>query len=195
VEAENRLLTHDEIYRILSTALARKFPEPPADWCASGLDEEVRKATREYEPNAYLRQKDALCTSLNYLVDFALRMPEWINLTASNDRVKQICENLAAEIVKITLEPEAIINKHGKLKAWLKAILSVETCLIYRTETERVIAEETEAKRLPRIEQSKKSSTEKSESEGKWQSALAKSIFQKASGKKSEKPSEQPSLF
>ena len=196
MESENKIFSQDEIYKILIQALIEKLPHPPAGWCASKLDEEVLKATREYEPNAYLRQKDALCTSLFYLVDYAMRMPEWINLSESNGRVKEMCERLAAEIEKITLEPETIINQHGKLKSWLKAILAVNTCLIYREETERNIAEQDEAKRLRRAAPPKKKSLrDEQKSEEKWQSALAKNIFLKASRDGREKPSEQPSLF
>ena len=55
-------------------------------------------ATREFESNPFLRQKDALETSLCYLVDYALRMPERVNLTETNIRVKQMCEELAFEL-------------------------------------------------------------------------------------------------
>lgn len=196
MEVRNKLLSKDEIYEILINALIEKFPLPPADWCRSKLDEEIRKATREYEPNAFVRQKDALETSPFYLVDYALRMPERVNLTESNNRVKQMCEELAFEIEKITLEPEKVVEKHGKLKSWLSAILSVQTCLIYCEESDRHNAEQDEAKRLNRLAQSnsKLSSTQKKSKE-KWQSDLAKTIFQKANDKMVEKSSEQPSLF
>lgn len=138
-EAANKILTRNEIYKILTTALIGKLPLPPADWCASLLDEEVWKVTKEFEPNAFLRQKDSLETSLFYLVDYARRMTEQVNLTETNGRVKQMCEELAFEIEKITLETETIINKHGKLKSWLKAILAVQTCLIYREENKRIL--------------------------------------------------------
>lgn len=195
MELENRFLPQDEIYKILIAALIEKTPLPPDDWCASKLDEEIRKATREIEPNPFLRQKDALETSLCYLVDYALRMPERVNLTDTNNRVKEMCEELAFEIVSITSKPELIIEKRGKLKSWLSAILSVQTCLIYCEETDRYNAEQDEVKRLSRLAQAKKKSLPiERKLEEKWQSDLAKSIFQKAS-KTDEKSSEQPSLF
>ncbi len=196
MELENRLLPQDEIYKILIAALIEKMPLPPDDWCVSKFDEEVFKATREFEPNPFLRQKDALKICLCYLVDYALRMPERVNLTETNNRVKEMCEELAFEIVKITSEPESVIEKRGKLKSWLKAILAVQTCLIYCEETDRYNAEQDEAKRLNRLAQAnKKSPPIKRKSEEKWQSDLAKTIFQKAGGIKSESPSEQPGLF
>jgi len=154
---ENRTLTRDEIYQTLLVALKEKRPAPPAGWCASRLDEELWKATREYEPDAPLRQQDALQTSLFYLVDYAGRMPERVNLTESNERVRKMCEELADEIEQITHAPGEIINERGKLKAWLKAILSVQTCLIYREETERFISEEDAAKRQKRAAAQSKS--------------------------------------
>jgi hypothetical protein len=54
------ILATDEIYRKLIAALERKEPHPPAGWCASQLDEEIRRAGREFEPDARLRQADAL---------------------------------------------------------------------------------------------------------------------------------------
>jgi hypothetical protein len=54
------------------------------------------------------------------LVDFARRMPEWINLSTTNERVREMCGELADEIEQITYEPEAVIARHGKLKVWLK---------------------------------------------------------------------------
>lgn len=196
MEIGNKILSRDDIYKILINALIEKLPLPSADWCRSKLDEEIRKATREYEPSAFLRQQDALETSLFYLVDYALRMPERVNLTESNNRVKQMCEELAFEIEKITLEPEAIVVKHGKLKSWLSAILSVQTCLIYCEETDRHNAEQDKAKRLNRLVLSdSKSSLTQKKSKEKWQSDLAKTIFQKANDKMVEKSSEQPSLF
>ncbi len=195
-EIGNKILLRDDIYKILINALIEKLPLPPADWCRSKLDEEVRRATREYEPSAFLRQKDALETCLSYLVDYALRMPQWIDLTESNARVKQMCEELAFEIQQITLETEAIIKKHGKLKSWLKAVLAVQTCLIYREETERRIAEQDEAKRLTRLAEAKKKSlpTEQ-KGKDKRQSDLAKAVYRKAGGKANENQSEQPTLF
>ena len=196
MEIENELLSKDDIYKILINALIEKLPLPPADWCRSKLDEEIRKATREYEPNAFVRQKDALETSLFYLVDYAQRMPERVDLTESNSRVKQMCEELAAEIEKITLEPDLIISERGKLKSWLSAILSVQTCFIYCEETDRHNAEQDEIKRLNRLNQAKsKSLPTKRKNEDKWQSDLAKSVFQKVVGKSNEDLSDQPSLF
>ncbi len=196
MELENRFLPQDEIYKILIAALIEKKTLPPDDWCVSKFDEEVLKATREFEPNPFLRQKDALETSLCYLVDYALRMPERVNLTETNIRVKEMCVELAFEIEKITSEPESVVEKRGKLKSWLKAILAVQTCLIYCEETDRYNAEQDEANRLNRLAQAKKKSPPvKRKSEEKWQSDLAKTIFQKAGRVKSENPSEQPSLF
>ena len=197
MEVGNKLLSKDEIYKILINALIERLPIPPTDWCRSKLDEEIRKASRgEYEPDAFVRQQDALETSLFYLVDYALRMPERVNLTESNNRVKQMCEELASETRKITFEPEKVVEKHGKLKSWLSAILSVQTCLIYCEETDRYNAEQDEAKRLNRLAQSNsKSPSTQKKSKEKWQSDLAKTIFQKANDKMVEKPSEQPSLF
>ena len=103
---------------------------------SSNLDEEVYHAGNDFEPNLYLRHSDALATCLFYLVDFARRMPEWINLSTETARVREMCGDLADEIEQITYEPEAVIAKHGKLKAWLKAKLAVQTCLIYREETD-----------------------------------------------------------
>lgn len=195
---ENRILTRGEIYQTLLAALKEKRPAPPAGWCASKLDEELWRATSEYEPDAYCRQNDVLQTSLYYLVDYASRMPERVDLSESNGRVRQMCEELADEIEKITHQPGEIINERGKLKTWLAAILSVQTCLIYREETERFIAEEDAAKRLQRAAQAKSYSlpaaTSKSGSDN-WQSDLAKSIFQKAGAKTPPQTSEQPSLF
>ena len=106
----------------------------------------------------------------------------------------KICGELADEIEQITYEPESVIARRGKLKSWLKAILAVQTCWIYREETTRVIAEKEEAKRLQKTVNPAKNKESKPLSQPKqWQSELAHSIFQKVSGKKS--ASEQPSLF
>ena len=105
-----------------------------------------------------------------------------------------MCGELADEIEQITYEPDSVIAKHGKLKAWLKAILAVQTCWIYREETARSIAEEDEIKRQRRTIQTIKKAQPKVESQReKWQSALARAIFQKVSGKQN--AAEQPSLF
>jgi hypothetical protein len=202
-EAESNagILTTDEIYRKLIAALERKEPPPPAGWCASELDEEMRRATREFEPDARLRQQDALQTCLFYLVDFARRMPEWIDTTETNDRVKLLCLELSEEIEKITLRPAGVIEKHGKLKAWLKAILAVQTCLIYREETARNINRQDEAKRAAMFSPVKNKPVDDAPfKEEERYSALAKNIFEKVCGKSSVKISEkspetQPSLF
>lgn len=196
METRTKILKLDEIYSILVRTMIDKIPLPPEGWCASKLDEELWRATKEYEPDAFLRQKDALETSLCYLVDYAARMPERVNLTESNRRVKQMCEELASEIDKITRSPEEIISERGKLKAWLHAILSVQTCLIYREETERYISEEKEAKRASRVAPPKSDSPPVSTTvRERWQSDLAKNIWQKANNKLPDKPSEQPTLF
>ena len=199
-EQMRRIFTRDEIYNKLIAALEYKQPLPPADWCASQLDEELWRATKEYEPDALLRQKDALETCLAYLVDFAVQMPEWINATATNERVREMCRELADEIEKITAQPDEIISKRGKLKSWLKAILSVQTCLIYREETARVIAEEDALRKAARTSPPKPDGLFKASAQKeKWQSDLAKNIFEKTLGKTPEKSfeqsSEQPSLF
>ena len=197
---KRRIFTRDEIYRKLVAALEHKQPLPPAGWCASQLDEELWRATKEFEPDAFLRQQDALQTCLAYLVDFAVRMPERINTTETNARVKKMCAELADEVEKITAKPDEIISERVKLKSWLKAILSVQSCLIYREETERAIAEQDAAKRAARIAPSKVNQVSAAPAEDKkWQSDLAKNIFQKAVGVFPAKPvkqsSEQPSLF
>ncbi len=201
-ESSAGILNPEEIYRKLIAALERKEPHPPADWGASRLDEEIRRASREFEPNARLRQEDALQTCLFYLVDFARRMPEWINTTETNDRIKLVCLELAEEIEKITLRPAGVIEKHGKLKVWLKAILAVQTCLIYREETARNINRQDEAKRAAKFSPVKNNSLAGTVvKEEEWYSAVAKNIFENVCGKSSVKPSEkspeeaQPSLF
>ena len=189
-----KLYARDELYRMLATALIKRKPLPPEDWSVVKLDEEVYRAGREYEENLYLRHTDALRTSVFYLVDFASRMPEWISLSTENERVRKMCGELADEIEQITYEPEEVIAKHGKLKVWLKAILAVQTCWIYREETERVIAEKEATKILSRTKQVVKSKILEANSQtDKWQSELARSIFNKVSGRQN--PLEQPSLF
>lgn len=201
-EHRQRIFTPDEIYKKLIAAITDKEPLPPAGWCASQLDEEIWRATKDYEPDAFLRQEDALRTCMAYLVDFAVRMPEWINTTETNERVRKMCGELAAEIEKITVAPGEIIGKRGKLKSWLKAILSVQTCLIYREEIARVIAEQDAAKRAARASLTKTNKpVATSANKEKWQSNLAKSIFEKTFRQTPEKLSEQsseqeqPSLF
>jgi hypothetical protein len=194
VESELKLCAREVLYLMLTAALVKKKPLPPDDWSVVKLDEEVFRAGKEYDPNLFSRHQDALITSVFYLVDFARRMPEWINISTENERVRKMCGELADEIEQITYEPESVIGKHNKLKAQLKAILAVQTCWIYREETARVIAEETPAKSQRRIPQSIKKSPQKAESQPeKWRSALAKQIFQKVSGRKG--AAEQPSLF
>ena len=125
-------------------------------------------------------------------------MPERVNLTESNERVREMLEELSEEIEKITHRAGEIIGERGKLKAWLSAILSVQTCLIYREETERFIAAEDAAKRQRRAAEADdylSPSSDKTADAGKWESDLAKSIFQKASRKIPPPSSEQPSLF
>lgn len=200
MQHERRIFTRDEIYQELVAALTDKQPLPPAGWCASQLDEELWRATKEFERDEFLRQQDALDTCFSYLVDYAVRMPERVNLAESNNRVKKMCEELSFEIDKITFKPEEIINERGKLKSWLKAILSVQTCLIYREETARCIAEQDAARLAARIAPLKVSQVSAPPAnDKKWQSDLAKNIFQKAFGNPSAKPaeesSEQLSLF
>ena len=187
-ESRDEIFNRDEIYRKLIAALERKEPHPPAGWCASQLDEEIRQASREFEPDAKLRQEDALKSCLFYLVDFARRMPEWINTTKTNDRIKLTCRELSEEIEKITLRPAEAIERGGKLKVWLKAILAVQTCLIYREEIVRNINQQDEAKRAAVVK------------DEEWFFAVAKNIFENVCGKSSVKISEkspetQPSLF
>lgn len=194
MEVQPKLFARDELYRMLTTALIKKLPNPPGDWSVVKLDEEVYRSGKTYNPDLFSRHHDALATCVFYLVDFACRMPEWINLSTGNSRVRRMCGELADEIEQITYDPEVVIAKHGKLKSWLKAILAVQTCWIYREETERVIAEEDEAKRLRRINQLLKDKTINPISQpDKWQSELARSIFQKVSSKQIS--AEQPTLF
>ena len=200
-ESNAGILNPDEIYRKLIAALECKEPHPPAGWCVSQLDEEIRRAIREFEPDAKLRQEDALDACFFYLVDFARRMPEWINTTAGNDRIKLTCLELAEEIQKITLRPAEVIERRGKLKVWLKAILAVQTCLVYREETARRINQQDEAKCAAQFQQAKNNSLARAVvKEEDWYSTLAKNIFENVCGKSSVKPSEkspeeQPSLF
>jgi hypothetical protein len=197
VETETRVLSGDEIYRILIAAMRGKAPLPPAGWSASKLDDEVFKAGEEYEADLILRQKGALRTALFYLVDFARRMPERVNLTESNGRVKKMCETLSLEIEKIALVPSEVIAKDGKLKLNLCAILAVETCLIYREETERYTAWQEEEKRLARSAQANGSlMSEDASNLDKPKTPLVKNVRQKANpSNKSEDSSAQLSLF
>lgn len=200
-ELRGGILTRDEIYRKLVAALECKEPHPPAGWCASQLDEEIWETGREFEPDAKLRQADALQTCLFYLVDFARRMPEWIDTTAGNERVKLLCRELAEEIEEITLRSAGVIENRGKLKVWLKAILAVQTCLIYREETARFINRQDEEKREAKFQQAKNNSFPGASVEDEERySVLAKNIFEKVCGKPfvkppAELPTAQPSLF
>lgn len=196
MEAENKLFARVEIYRILTEALIKKTPLPPKDWSVARFDEEVFRAGREYDPDLHSRHRDALCTSVFYLVDFARRMPEWINLSTTNERVREMCGELAIEIEQITYEPEAVIARHGKLKVWLKAKLAVQTCLIYRAETTRNIAEQDESKRLSRLNQPKINSPNISKPKNEnAESSLARQLFKKVTERAQASASEQPSLF
>lgn len=196
MESEPKLFAREVIYQMLATALVKKKPLPPNDWSVVKLDEEVSRAGAEYELDLYRRHRDALIICVYYLVDFACQMPERVNLSLSNSRVQTMCGELADEIEQITYEPNVVISKRGKLKSWLKAILAVQTCWIYREETARVIAEKEEEKRQGRIKQPAKITNSKAISQApKWQSDLARTIFNKVSGKSPENTSAQPSLF
>jgi hypothetical protein len=190
---QHKLYSRDELYRMLAAALNKKMPQPPKDWSVVKLDEEVYQAGSCYGPILYLRHRDALTTCVFYLVDFACRMPEWINLSTDTKRVSEMCGELADEIEQITYEPEAVIARHGKLKAWLKAKLAVQTCLIYREETTRVIVEKERTKRLQRIESPSKKESWKHGQNSMAQSDLACLILNKING--IQNLSEQPSLF
>lgn len=188
--SSNLVLSRDNIYKILLRALKEKSPKPPSDWSVVKLEEEIRQATRRYEPDMILRQEDALRTAQYYLTDFAGRMPEWIDLSENTFRVREICEDLAREIQRITLKPEEVIEERGKLKVWLKAILSVQTCLIYRDETDRHIAEQDKAKREERLENSRIQAAKRKEKEREIRS-LAKKIWEDTKTRQTD----QPSLF
>jgi hypothetical protein len=196
VESKNKLFARVEIYQILTEALIKKTPLPPKGWSVVKFDEEVFRAGKEYDPDLHSRHKDALAVSIFYLVDFASRMPEWINLSTTNERVREMCGDLADEIEQITYEPETVIARHGKLKVWLKAKLAVQTCLIYRAETERNIAEADESKRLSRLNQPKINSLiySKPTAENR-ELSLARQLFKKVTEKAQASASEQPSLF
>lgn len=199
-KSDDSVLLREDIYKILITALTEKLPLPPSDWCASQLDEELRKATHEFEQNAILRQSDALETSLCFLVDFARRMPEWLDLSELNPRIEGMCLELSVEIEKIALLPESIIAERGKLKTWLKAILAVYPCFIYSEGLARRIADREEREKVKPLQEptkSKKRVLTRSEKHlgSKWQSELAKTIFQKAREGQRESDTNQPTLF
>jgi hypothetical protein len=188
------LFSRSDLYRMLAAALIKKKPLPPECWSVVKFDEEVTAAGEEYDPDLFARHHDALITCVYYLVDFACRMPEWINLSLSNARVHQMCGVISDEIEQITYEPDEVVAAHGKLKSRLTAKLAVQTCLIYREETERVIVEKDRMKRHQRTVNPAKNKESNPISRSKqWQSALAQEIFQKVCGKKS--ASEQPGLF
>lgn len=195
MESEPKLFAREVLYQMLAAALVKKKPLPPKDWSVVKLDKEVSRAGTEYEPDLYRRHRDALITCVFYLVDFACQMPQRVNLSTENERVRQMCGELADEIEQITYEPDAVIARHGKLKSWLKAILAIQTCWIYREETARVIAEKEQAKRLQRIETPAKKENKSITQTSKWQSDLARTILNKVSGKSTENTSAQPSLF
>ena len=193
---EKRILRRGDIYKLLLKALEEKRPVPPADWSVVKLDDEVYRAGKEFDSDPLVRQKDALKTALFYLADFALRMPERVDLSENTKRVREICENLSSEIEKITLEPDEVIRRRGKLKVWLKAILSVQTCLIYRDETERYIADEDERKRQIRLQSGKKRAFPKVvESETPPLKDKFSGLAAKILKELQEKQGEQPSLF
>ncbi len=196
MEFENRVLARDEICLMLLKAMREKSLLPPAGWSASKSGEEVFKAGGEYETDLLLRQRSALESALFYLVDFAARMPERVNLTGSNGRVKKMCEELASEIEKITRFPGEVIARDGKLKVRLISILAVQTCLIYREETERYIARQDEEKRLSYSAQATGDTPYAPKADQvKPKSASAKNFRQKATPSKSEDSSAQLSLF
>jgi hypothetical protein len=121
VESENKLFARSEIYRILTEALIKKTPLPPKVGAWSNSTKKFIAPVRNTNRICIRDTRDALCASVFYLVDFACRMPEWINLSTTNERVREMCGELADEIEQITYEPEAVIARHGKLKVWLKA--------------------------------------------------------------------------
>lgn len=186
----NRILTQGEIYKILLTALREKVPTPPDGWSVVKLEKEIYEATKEYEPDPFVRQKDALETSIYYLIDFALRMPDRVDLSENTLRVREICEDLSQEIERITLKPDEVIKTRGKLKVWLNAILSVQTCLIYRNETDRFIAEQDKEKRRKQVELQKAQTFEAKKAK-KNLSSLADKILKNTQAK----ADEQPTLF
>jgi hypothetical protein len=188
--SSDKILSRKEIYEILLRALKEKRPKPPRDWSVVKLGEEIYRATKEYESDMILRQEDALHTALYYLTDFARRMPDRVDLTENTMRVREICEDLAKEIERITLKPEEVIEERGKLKVWLQAILSVQTCLIYGDETERHIAERERVKKEERLENRKKQAAERRKKETDTRS-LAKQIWKDTQ----DRQTDQPSLF
>lgn len=191
----HKLYARDEICRMFAAALIKKA-------AAARRLERGQIRRRSYQRRKRLRTGSFLATPrrarhLRFLSG-RFRLPDaGVDQSFDRDaRVRQMCGELADEIEQITYEPEAVIAKHGKLKARLKAILAVQTCLTYREETERVVAEEEEAKRLSRIKKPFRNKFIETESRpDKFQSDLARSIFQKVSGKQTEKSSAQPSLF
>ena len=195
MESPSKLYARDEIYRMLLAALVKKKPLPPKEWSVVKFERELNFSGKFYDPDKFARQFDALLSSVYYLTDYSSRLPERVNLSESNERVREMCGDLADEIEQITYYPEEVIAKHGNLRVWLKAILSVQTCLIYREETERVVAQEAAAKkqRKPKLIERKEKVVKDVPQTNRWQSELAQSIFKKVSGRQN--VSEQPSLF
>lgn len=193
------------VYQRLLDALRLKTPLPPPEWDLVKLDEEILRATREYNPDSTARFVDAMTTAIYYLTDFSSRMPAWIDVSVNNDRVVAMCQELAAEIEGITFRPDKIIHERGKLKSWLKAILAVQTCLIYREETERVIARDKAAKLAGEAKPNSSLSNAAEPSKQMRQTGIAAVIWKKAQtavardkptiSKTVQKTSEQPSLF
>jgi hypothetical protein len=182
----DRVLSREELFRLFLKALADKKPESFTGWTAAELDEEIYKATREYEPDPLLRQADALQTAVFCLTDFARRMPERVDLSENTARVREMCLDLAAEIERITLRPDEVIAERGKLKVRLKAILSIRTCLIYREETERFINERGRDEQEARLAEMRARQLKEKEI-----GALAERILKNAR----EKSNVQPGLF
>lgn len=197
-----------KICQRLLDALARKTPQPPPEWNLVKLDEEILTATKEYDQDSTRRFVDAARTAIFYLTDFSRRMPAWIDVTTRNARVVEMCEELAHEIERIALQPDEVVAEHGKLKSWLKAILAVQTCLIYREETERAIASDKAAKRSGEIKPNNRKERSTQSIEQNQKLNIAEAIWRKAQGKSANAKgsttvstttptttNEQPSLF
>lgn len=193
------------VYQRLLDALRLKTPLPPPEWDLVKLDEEILRATKEYNPNSTARFVDAATTAIYYLTDFSNRMPAWIDVSTDNGRVVAMCQELAAEIERITFRPDEVIAERGKLKSWLKATLAVQTCLIYREETERVIARDKAARLAGEAKPNNSLSSTDESSKQTRQVGIAAAIWQKAqtavardkptTSKTVQKTSEQPNLF
>lgn len=190
-ESPKGILSKEDVYQIFANALTEKLPLPPAGWTGTDLTFELQWASsRQYEPDIFLRQRDAVQKSLYFLVDFARPMPPWINLAPSNENVREVCRRLAEAVDELTFRPQEVVLRDGTLKAALYAILEVGTCWIYAEEIERNIALRKQAKtgvsskNLPVVANSRNPAT---------QSALAQKVLQKVIGKTDSR--EQPSLF